>query len=457
MTEVEPNAVRTPSMTVDSEVAIADVLYSCLDDAVAMPGISASAATLAAAANLGHTVHGQALISRALRNRVNHVDTDSCAPGGEDPFFVADVGEVYRQHLRWGLLLPRVRPFYAVKCNPDPNVLKLLARLGTGFDCASKKEMDLVLSLGVEPSRIVYAHPCKTASFVRYAAQRDVRLMTFDNAEELHKIKRFFPEAELLLRVITDDSESLCRLSMKYGASLADTPALLKLAQYLDLNVVGCSFHVGSGAAGGRPFVEAAKSARAVFDIAAALGTTMTVLDVGGGFSFDNFENIAAVLRPALDALFPPSVRIIAEPGRYYVASAFTLACHVIARREVPHLGNYMFYLNDGVYGNMNCIMFDHQRPAVRVLTHGQTYMYGLPDNCSGPVTASVWGPTCDGIDCITGECQLPYVLDVGDWVYFDNFGAYTICAASGFNGFNEKCDIVYVCSEENAKKLLAA
>ncbi|KAK9465222.1 pyridoxal-dependent decarboxylase [Lipomyces arxii] len=402
------------------------------------------------------SVHGQALISRALRSRVSRVDNDSCSPGGEDPFFVADIGEVYRQHVRWKLNLPRVEPFYAVKCNPDSKVLKLLARLGTGFDCASKKEMDLVMSLGVSASRIVYAHPCKAASFIRYAAERDVRKMTFDNAEELHKIKRYFPNAELFLRIVTDDSESLCQFSMKYGASLKSTRDLLSLAKKLELNVIGVSFHAGSGAAGPKPFVEAVANARSVFDTAESLGMNMSTLDIGGGFCGDTFESIAGELGPAIDKYFPSNVRVIAEPGRYYVASAYTLACHVIARREVPQLNNYMIYLNDGVYGNMNCILFDHQNPVVRVLTHANRYMYGLADNCCGPVSASVWGPTCDGIDCITRECQLPYALNVGDWVYFDNFGAYTLSAATGFNGFNDNCEVIYVCSEKGALSLMS-
>ncbi|KAK7206218.1 pyridoxal-dependent decarboxylase [Myxozyma melibiosi] len=445
MTEVAPNALCAPSLSTPlaaHELAVSHALVAHLKAAAHAPAPTPAA-------------HAHALISRAFRNRVGRVDTDSCDAGGEDSFFVADIGEVYRQHVRWKQNLPRVEPFYAVKCNPDLKLLKLLARLGTGFDCASKKEMDLVLSLGVSPSRIVYAHPCKAASFVRYACQRDVRKMTFDNAEELQKIKRYFPEAELLLRIVTDDTDSLCQFSMKYGAHLQSTESLLKLAQSLDLNVVGVSFHVGSGAAGGKPFAEAVHNASKVFEVAAKLGLTLTTLDVGGGFCDDNFEEIAALLGPVVDAYFPPSVRVIAEPGRYYAATAFTLASHVIARRDVPQLENVMLYLNDGVYGNMNCILFDHQHPAVRVLTHRGRFMYGLAENQSGPITASVWGPTCDGIDCITNECTLPYALEVGDWVYFDNFGAYTLSAATGFNGFNDQCDVIYVCSEENARLLL--
>ncbi|KAK9478814.1 pyridoxal-dependent decarboxylase [Lipomyces japonicus] len=451
MTEVETNAVCPPSLITRGVLpdhvrpAVATAAMPSTSDAVDRAKVNAASGA----------AHGQELISKVLRARVNRVDTDSCLPGGEDSFFVADLGEVYRQHVRWKLNLPRVEPFYAVKCNGDLNVLKLLARLGTGFDCASKKEMDTIMSLGVSPARIIYAHPCKAASFIRYASDANVRKMTFDNAEELYKVKRYFPHAELLLRIVTNDSDSLCQFSMKYGASLQSAPGLLRLAKELGLNVVGVSFHVGSGAAGPMPFVDAVKNARAVFDEADAVGTNLSILDVGGGFCMDNFESIAEVLGPVIDQYFPPHVRVIAEPGRYYVSSAFTLACHVIARRAMTQADNYMLYLNDGVYGNMNCILFDHQNPTVRVLTHGSRFMFGKDENCTGPVTASVWGPTCDGIDCVTRECNLPYALDVGDWVYFDNFGAYTLSAATGFNGFNDNCQVLYVYSESGAKSLM--
>lgn len=124
----------------------------------------------------------------------------------------------------------------------------MLAKLGNGFDCASQGEIEQVLNLGVDPARIIYAQPCKTKSYIRYAAKMGVKQMTFDNADELHKIRNFFPGAELILRILTDDSASLCQLSVKFGASLDKTQDLLDLARSLGLKVTGVSFHVGSGA-----------------------------------------------------------------------------------------------------------------------------------------------------------------------------------------------------------------
>ena len=319
-----------------------------------------------------------------------------------------------------------------------------------------------MLKLGVEPCRIIYAQPCKTKSYVRFAAEQGVKQMTFDNSDELYKTKALFPDAELYLRIMTDDSSSLCRLSSKFGASLDSTQALLELATQLGLNVVGVSFHVGSGASDPDAFVKAVQDARVVFDQAAELGFDMRTLDVGGGFSGDCFEKMAYVLSAALDDYFPPHIRIIGEPGRYYVASAFTIACNVIARREVKgaatQRSSYMLYLNDGVYGNFSSIMFDHQHPVPKILKSAAGYFgdgHGGQSINRGVTDYSIWGPTCDGIDRITERSAFHEVLNVGDWLYFEEMGAYTMCSATRFNGFTDKHDVVYVSDEPGASALL--
>ena len=327
----------------------------------------------------------------------------------------------------------------------------MLAATGTGFDCASKAEIDLVLSLGIDPNRIIYAQPCKTKSYLRHARKVGVKQMTFDNSDELLKIKTCFPEADLVLRIITDDSASLCRLSAKYGASLEDAEELLHMAENLKLNVVGVSFHVGSGSSDPSSFHKSVKDARYVFNRAADFGYNMSLLDIGGGFVDETFELFAGSINEAIDEYFPGDVRIIGEPGRYYASNAFTLATNVIARREVMSntdcVRAYMLYLNDGVYGNFSNIIFDHQRPVPQVLHTGST---------SEKMTEySIWGPTCDGIDIINAQHFLPGVIDVGDWLFFDNMGAYTKCSATRFNGFTDSHEVIYISSEPGASALL--
>jgi len=352
-----------------------------------------------------------------------------------EPFFAVDLEDVCNKHIRWITSLPRVVPHYAVKCNDDKNVIKLLAYLGAGFDCASKGEIKKVMDLGVSADRIIYANPCKQSSYIRYAQEVGVNTMTFDNEQELMKIHQNYPTAKLVLRIVTDDSNAVCRFSMKFGADMNTARHLLDRAQQLGLQVIGVSFHCGSGQMTSKAFVDAIQNARMMMNYGTKLGFHMNLLDLGGGFpgnsgTEDYFAEIACAVNRTLDEHFPSdSVRIIAEPGRYYVASAYALATNVIASREMldAETGKtkFMYYINDGVYGSFNCVLYDHYVPEPVL----------LPKNESNEkYTSSIWGPTCDGLDCIQKTIEMPK-LNVGDWLLWKNMGAYTISAAVEFNG----------------------
>ncbi|KAG6372145.1 pyridoxal-dependent decarboxylase [Boletus reticuloceps] len=393
---------------------------------------------------------------KATENKIN----------AEKAFFVADLGQVYRQHQRWLQCMPDIEPFYAVKCNPDPYVLRLLAALGAGFDCASNGEIAKVLALGgVEPDRIVFANPCKATSFIRSAAKVGVDKMTFDNEDELYKIARTHPEAKLIVRILADDSKSVCRFGVKFGAPLEVVPRLLMKARELHLDVIGVSFHVGSGCYDPTIYDDAVRRARDAFDMGARVGYQFSLLDVGGGFEDEHLETAASVLTRAIQRYFPDrtGIKVIAEPGRYYVSRAFSLATNIIARRAPMSEGSseqegvsdlktedprVMYYINDGVYGAFNCIMFDHQVVTPHVLSMNGSF------HLSGAVAmsaSSVWGPTCDSLDQVCKSVMLPSGLQVGDWLGWHEMGAYTICAASQFNGF-ELSEVVYTTSKGGEK-----
>ncbi|SCU98429.1 LADA_0H12970g1_1 [Lachancea dasiensis] len=395
-----------------------------------------------------------AQIFQALQGRVEGVNQENCEAGDENSFFVCDLGEVHRLYAHWRSKLPRVQPFYAVKSNPNRLVLETLAKLNVNFDCASKSEIEMVLSLGVDPSRIIYANPCKASSFIRFAKNQCVTKSTFDNVEELAKIKKYHPHSELLLRIATDDSTAKCRLSTKYGCDMQNVDSLLSKVKELGLNMVGVSFHIGSGASDFSTFYKAVRDSREVFNRASSrFGLpNVKILDIGGGFHLETFDESSASLNVALKEFFPESsdVTIIAEPGRFFAASPFTLACHVIAKRTHTDR-EAMLYINDGVYGNMNCILFDHQEPTPRVLCHNSNYHYHDAGSTSAtetvrcPNKVSIWGPTCDGLDCVTKEYYMKYELSVGDWLYFPVLGAYTSSAATQFNGFEQSVDVIYI------------
>ena len=137
---------------------------------------------------------------------------DKNATNGE-PFFVIDLGSVYRKHKQWLRMLPRAKPFYAVKCCNEPKILEALVSLGTNFDCASRGEIEQVMKLGVEPSRIIFANPAKSVPHIRFAREVGVDLMTFDNEIELLKIKEHHPDARMILRILADDPTAVCNVS----------------------------------------------------------------------------------------------------------------------------------------------------------------------------------------------------------------------------------------------------
>lgn len=383
--------------------------------------------------------------------------------GRDEPFFVVDLSKILLQHQLWLQCLPRVQPFYAVKCNNNKILLRVLAALGCNFDCASKGEIETVLEIGVSPDRIIYANPCKTASYIKHASSRRVSMMTFDNEQELYKIMKLYPDSELVLRIAVSDPTAVCPLNLKFGAEPEQAaPALLKLAATLNANVIGVSFHVGSGCRDPTAFGLGIAYARRLFDYGAQLGFDMRLLDLGGGFpgykSELAFDTIADVIRRSLDLHFPEGrfgesgVRVIAEPGRFYAASAFTLCCTVIARtcvsaervtknaKDADKTG-FMYYINDGVYGSFNCILYDHVAPIGYPL---------LAKTDSIQYPSAVWGPTCDSLDLVQSNSTLPEMHE-GDWMVFENMGAYTFAAGSEFNGFPRPTACYIVSESDNA------
>ena len=357
----------------------------------------------------------------------------------KEAFYVIDIAELNKKHLQWKQALPKVHPFYAVKCNDDPMIVSYLASLGLGFDCASQKEIEIIQDLGHENSEIIFANTCKQKEHIKYAYKNGVDMMTFDNEEELIKIKSLHPNAKLVLRVGADSSRSQCNLGLKFGAMIEIVPKLLQKAKELGSNVIGISFHVGSGCYDPTAFSDALALAKNAFLIGENLGFKFSQLDIGGGFPGTNddsvtFEDIAFVINESLDKHFSmyPDLQIIAEPGRYYATTSHTLAVNVYAKKSIKTSDGkmtHMYYVNDGVYGSFNSIIYDYQVPVPKVLKKS-----GF--NNGAEFESIVWGPTCDSMDKIAENILLPE-LEIDDWLYFDHMGSYTISAASVFNGMD--------------------
>jgi len=344
-------------------------------------------------------------------------------------FFVVDLDRVVTKFNMWQNYLPTVVPHYAVKSNPNVDIVRTLAAMGSSFDCATMAEIKQVLSLGVDPSRIIFANPCKPMSHIVYARDHGVLRTTFDSESELAKIKVGHPDAHLVLRLWVDDRDAQCPLSNKYGAKVAEAANLFQKAQELGLKVVGVSFHCGSGASAAT-YRGAMRDAATLFKLGKEAGFTMNLLDIGGGMpgtecaedKGSSLKGIAAILNPLLREPQWQGVEVIAEPGRYFCAESQTLAVQVIGKRVRENVRTY--YVNDGLYQSFNCILYDHS-----ILLHEDEKDANLHES-------SLFGQTCDGMDQISTRILLPE-MKVGDWLVFPSMGAYTNGASSQFNGFD--------------------
>ncbi|NWW69736.1 AZIN2 inhibitor, partial [Climacteris rufus] len=363
------------------------------------------------------------------RDLLENLLGELCQESHQQAFFVADLGDIVKKHLRFLKALPRVKPYFPVKCNGSEGVIRLLAELGAGFACASKAEITRVQGIGVPADRIFYSSPCKQVAHIRYAAKHGVRLMAFDNEVELSKVARSHPRARMLLG-ITAESIPSAHPSMTFGTALQSCRHLLETAREQAVEVVGISFHLGSRGLEPQAFAQAVAAAQLVFDMGTELGYHMHLLDIGGGFPGTEdtrapFEEIAAVMNSALDLYFPDGcgVDIVARPGRYYVTSAFTLAVSITALEEIP-------MEQPGSDGRCDSRMGPPVSPSPPEPSPCSPFRGRRPCPEHPWHSSSLWGPPGHAEDRIAEGLELPQ-LHVGDWLVFGNMGAYTISASS--------------------------
>jgi ornithine decarboxylase len=343
------------------------------------------------------------------------------------PLFIINKSMLIQQVNRFKSLLPGVKPFYAVKANSHPEILKVLAEYGTGFDVASIQEIKAILDLGVKPDRIVFANTVKRPEALKYAIQHGVRLMTFDSEYELNKIAKYAPGAHVMIRIKVPNVGSIVELSLKFGAEPADAIPFLIKAYQLKLKPVGVSFHVGSQSTNVENYLASLEMASIIFKDAKLKQLPLEILDIGGGFPIryldhdkDFFSSMSVHIRKELKRLFSPDVQVIAEPGRAIVGPACYLVMTIVGKSI---RGNkHWYYLDDGVYGSLSGIIFDHAKYQYRTFRRGVTQITTLA------------GPTCDSLDIISVSEDMPE-LEIGDLVYCDNVGAYSWATATSFNG----------------------
>jgi ornithine decarboxylase len=352
------------------------------------------------------------------------------------PVVVIDHNTIRRNYARFRKHLPKVQAYYAVKANPAPEIVRTLFQAGASFDVASLAEFMLVyenikdLPAGERQDfiwdKIIYANPTKPKETLR-ALDQYKPLVTYDNLNELCKIKECAPHSGLVLRLRVPNTGSMVELSSKFGCAPGEAVDLIAEAFRLGLVVEGLSFHVGSQCTNFENFVQALNMAAAVMKEARERGHEIKILDIGGGFpvAYDRhvrpFSALARKINAEIDRLFPDDIEILAEPGRFFVATAATLVARVIGKAVRD--GKTCYFIDDSVYHTFSGIIFDHCR------YHIKAFHTGSAEICA------VFGQTCDGLDTISQSEELPD-MEMDDLVYSENIGAYSNASSTWFNGF---------------------
>jgi ornithine decarboxylase len=352
------------------------------------------------------------------------------------PLFVIDHAVIRRNYALFKKHLPRIMAYYAVKANPDPAIVQTLYEAGASFDVASIAELRIVNEFIKDMpakkrqdfiwDKIIYAHPIKAIETLQELDPYKP-LVTYDNFEEIKKIARYAPHAGLCLRIRVPNTGAMVELSSKFGAAPGAAVDLIAAAHDAGLTVEGLSFHVGSQTTNYNNYVQALQLSANIFAEADSRGFKLLRLDIGGGFPapYDKqvkpFRLLAAKLNKEIDRLFAPDIEILAEPGRFIIATACTSVASVIGKAVRDDKKCY--YIDDGVYHTYSGMIFDHCNYPVKAFKKGPTEI------------SAVFGPTCDALDTITLAENLPD-LELGDLVYSENIGAYSHASSTWFNGF---------------------
>lgn len=367
---------------------------------------------------------------------MTHDQLQSFATKHGTPLVVIDHELIRENFARFRQHLPKIQCYYAVKANPAPEIIQTLYKAGASFDVASMPEFMMVYENIKELppkeqqdfiwDRIIYANPTKPKETLT-ALDEYKPLVTYDNRAELDKIKRYAPHAGVVLRLQVPNTGSQCELSSKFGCEPGEAVDLIIAAIELGLVVEGLSFHVGSQCTNFDNFVQALNAAAAVMKESKARGHEIKILDIGGGFPAHYnrhvrpFEELAVLLNAEIKRLFEPDIEILAEPGRFLVASAATAISKIIGK--AVRNGKPCYYINDSVYHTFSGIIFDHCQYPLK------SFKAGKEELCA------VFGQTCDGLDCLSQSELLPE-LEIDDLVYAANIGAYSNASSTWFNGF---------------------
>lgn len=355
----------------------------------------------------------------------------------DEPFVVVDLDVVRDNYYRLARALPESRVYYAVKANPAPEILALLAKLGSSFDAASVAEVEMVLAAGASADRISFGNTIKKERDIARAYELGVRMFAVDCPEEVEKVARVAPASRVFCRILTDCAGAEWPLSRKFGCVPDMATNVLLYAHKLGLEAHGVSFHVGSQQPDTSAWDRALEDASTIFRTLADQGIHLKMVNLGGGFptrylkdvpsSEDYGKAIFGALRRHFGNQIPET---IIEPGRGLVGDAGVIRAEVVlvSRKTQEPDADRWVYLDIGKFGGLAETMDEAIRYPIRT-----------PHDGERTTPCVVAGPTCDSADVLYEKTpyDLPVSLTIGDEILIEATGAYTTTYASnGFNGF---------------------
>jgi ornithine decarboxylase len=354
----------------------------------------------------------------------------------DGPCVVIDLDVVRENYFKFARALPDTRVFYAVKANPGPEILKLLADLGSSFDCASVAEIEMAFAAGATADRISYGNTIKKERDVARAFAMGIRLFAVDCEAEVEKIARAAPGSKVFCRILCDGAGADWPLSRKFGCEPQMAVGVLEHAHRQKLEAYGVSFHVGSQQANTEAWDSALASAAAIFRECAERGISLSMVNLGGGFPTRYLKNVPAVkaygesIFRALSKHFGNRLpETIIEPGRGMVGNAGIIESEVVLVSKKSETDEVRWvYLDIGKFGGLAETMDEAIRYPIRTAHDG-----------GKTVPCVLAGPTCDSVDVMYEKTpvMLPVSLSIGDKVLIEGTGAYTTTySAVSFNGF---------------------
>jgi ornithine decarboxylase len=342
------------------------------------------------------------------------------------PYLLCDLSVIDRKVERLRAALPGVVPYYAMKANPDPRVLKHVKGLGVRFEIASIHELDLLEALGVDPAGVIFSNPIKPDWAIASAWGRGVPTMVVDDLDEIEKVAKVSSDIRLCLRLETVNTGSDWPLTGKFGATASEAMDIIQHCAAAGLNLAGLTFHVGSQCRNLDNWHAGIENAKMIIERMRAAGLSPNLLNLGGGFPVQHtrpmptIEEIGRTVRKSLAGL-GEGFTVMCEPGRYLVGDSCWMVTRVVG--TATRKGRRWIYLDVGAFTGLAETL--------------ESFDYELKTDRTGrPIPVTVAGPTCDTADLLFQEKELPEDLQAGDFVYIPNAGAYTTAYASTFNGF---------------------